>query len=224
MNNSNRIIIFDMDGTLYDLNDVVSSNYEMQVEFLSLKKAISRDESISFLEKNHIYPIIKKDSMSATELFLKIGLDKKEWSLYREQRFDETKIHLEKAVPQSIINSFSQLGIIVLLSSNAYCVIEKILNYLKINPQTFDNIICSDRFPYDSPFNKKKAMEFLSQKYSIVYSDMYSVGDRYSTDIKPMIELGGKGILLRKPLSMQRVLTDLSHDKLQPCSSYNYYE
>lgn len=72
-----RIIIFDMDGTLYDLDDVVSMNYDMQVKFLSMKRNMSREETVSYLAENRIFPTITKESKSATELFLQIGLDKK---------------------------------------------------------------------------------------------------------------------------------------------------
>ena len=78
-----KIFIFDMDGTLYDLNDVVKTNYDMQVKFLCIKKRMTELEATSFLEKNHIYPVMKEDSKSATEFFLQIGLDTKEWSDYR---------------------------------------------------------------------------------------------------------------------------------------------
>ena len=221
---SKNIIIFDMDGTLYDLDDVVSSNYEMQVDFLSAKKGFSQEEAISFLEEHQVYPKMRKNSKSATELFLEIGLDKREWSAYRNSKFDVSKIQKVKATDEMTVKSFSQFGIIVLLSSNAYTVIERVLNHLDISPKIFNDIICSDNFPYDVPFKKQMAMEYLSKEYNVDYSNIYSIGDRYTTDILPLLELGGMGILLRKPSFMSSVLSDFACGSLRTCEEYGYYE
>lgn len=221
---SRRIIIFDMDGTLYDLNDVVQMSYDMQVEFLSTKRNISREEAISFLASNHVYPEMKKDSKSATELFLKLGYDKEEWSLFRNSRFQVNRICKEKAIDESVIRSFSLIGRIVLLSSNAYSIIKSVLKHIEISSSVFDDVLSSDRFPYNVPFNKKLAMQYLADKYQVSYKDMISIGDRYSTDLLPMIDLGGKGILLKQPQFLRMVLMDLKNHNLKTCDYYEFYD
>lgn len=218
-----KIIIFDMDGTLYDLNDVVQMSYDMQVEYLSIKKGISREKAISFLAENHVYPVMKKDSKSATELFLQLGFDKKEWSDYRDKGFKVDRIDKNKAVDENTIAGFSKLATIVLLSSNAYPVIEKVLNHINISTSIFDDIICSDRFPLDMPFKKKHAMESWVSKYKVRHEDVISIGDRYETDIKPVLDLGGCGVLVRKPVSLRKVLSDMKDNDLQSCSDYIFY-
>ena len=215
-----NIIIFDLDGTLYDLNDVVQSNYDMQLNFLCEKKDMSRQEAVHFLANHHIYPIMKKDSLSATELFLQIGLSKEEWSAYRDIHFKVENIDIQKAVNESTLKEFSKIGILVLLSSNAYSVIDKILNHLSISPCIFDEIICSDRFPYNTSFKKKLAMVFLSSKYNVEYVDMYSMGDRYSTDILPMLELGGIGFLIKNNQSLSAVFNAIKEKSF--CSTEDY--
>ena len=226
-----KVIIFDLDGTLYDLNDVVQTSYDMQIEFLSMKKGLSREDSISFLAKNHVYPVMKKDSKSATELFFQLGFDKKEWSDYRDKRFNVDKIDNNKAIAENVIAEFSNLATIVLLSSNAYAVIEKVLNHIDISANLFDDIICSDRFPYDVPFKKglpsyefyKDPIESWASKYKVKFDEMISIGDRYETDIKPIIELGGCGILVRKPISLETILSDIKNDALHSCDDYDFY-
>lgn len=220
----NRIIIFDMDGTLYDLDDVVSMNYGMQVEFLSLKKNISKKESVSYLAENRIFPTITKESKSATEFFLQIGLDKKEWTEYREEHFDISKIKKENAVTDSVIYDFTKYGTLVLLTSNSFANTQKILDYLEIFIDNFSEVICSDRFPYLEPFKKKRAMEYLSEKYDVSFPSILSIGDRFSTDIQPLLDLGGKGILVKKPSSLKSLLSDLSLNRLQSNIDYEYYQ
>ena len=218
-----KIIIFDMDGTLYDLNDVVQMSYDMQVEYLAFKKGLSRDEAISFLAENHVYPVMKKDSKSATELFLQLGFDKKEWSYYRDKGFNVDRIDKSKAVDEDTIAEFSKLATVVLLSSNAYPVIKKVMNHINISTSIFDDIICSDRFPFNMPFKKKLAMESWASKYNVGYEGIFSIGDRFETDIKPVLELGGCGVLVRKPASLKKVLSDMKNNALQSCYDYEFY-
>ena len=212
-----------MDGTLYDLDDVVSMNYDMQVKFLSMKRNMSREETVSYLAENRIFPTITKESKSATELFLQIGLDKKEWTEYREDHFNVFKIKKENAVDDAVIHDFANYGKLVLLTSNSYANIQRILDYLEISLDNFSEVICSDHFPYSEPFKKKMAMKYLSKKYNVSFQSVLSIGDRFSTDIQPILELGGKGILVTKPSSLNTLLSDLSLDRLQSNEDYEYY-
>lgn len=219
-----RIIIFDMDGTLYDLDDVVSMNYEMQVEFLSMKKNMSREEAVSYLAENSIFSIITKESKSATEFFLQIGFDKKEWTEYREKHFDVSKIKKEKALDDATIRRFVNYGTLVLLTSNSYANIQRILDYLEISLDNFTEVICSDHFPYSEQFQKKLAMHYLAEKYQIPFSSLLSIGDRFSTDIQPIIDLGGKGVLIKKPSNLKILLSDLGSKRLRSNIAYEYYQ
>lgn len=222
MRKHRNLFIFDFDGTFYDLNDVILINYELQVEFLCRKRNITYQEAVDFFTNHHIYTVVKKDSMSATELFLQMGYDKREWSEFRNSRFEINKIDKSKAIDENTLRGFSQYGILILLSSNAYSVLEKVLLYLDISPSVFKDIICSDKFPYDVPFKKKLAMEYLSKKYNTAWNDIYSIGDRYSTDILPMMELGGHGILIQRPLALKDVLRDMEHNYLLSSENKEY--
>lgn len=217
------IIIFDLDGTLYDISDVIQMSYDMQVEFLSKKKAISHKEATEYLTDNHIYPIVKKDSRSATELFLRIGIDKSEWAEYRDANFNVQIIDKSQAVNEKVIGAFSKIGSIVLLSSNAYDVIRKVLDHIDVSSDIFDEIICSDRFPYQEPFTKKRAIEYLSIKYHVPFTNIISIGDRYETDIKPAILLGCKGLLVKSPQSLSDIFMDLTKDQLGYSDTYLLY-
>ena len=40
-------------------------------------------------------------------------------------------------------------------------------------------------------------------------SKVLSIGDRYCTDIEPMLSIGGDGILVKKPGAVEKLLEDL---------------
>ena len=213
-----------MDGTLYDLNDVVSSNYEMQVEFLEIKTGKDRASIVSFLEENHIYPVMKNDSKSATELFSRLGYDMQEWTDFREEHFDISAIDISKAVGNDCIEELATEYQLFLLSSNSYKNIKSVLSHIGISASNFSSIVCSDTFAKESQFDKRTAIQNISETSGIPYSNMISIGDRYMTDIKPMLELGGRGILLFSPDSMKRVKEDLISERLENCHDYDYYK
>lgn len=217
-----QLIILDLDGTLYDINDVIQSVYQTQVMFLCSKLHKSENEVVTFLSQQKIYPYVSKDSRSATELFESLGIDKKEWKEYRNEHFEVDFIQKEKAVKKEIINRLTSKRITILLSSNTISTIEKILTRLCISKDLFSEIVCSDRFPVNRPFNKKEAINYLSSKYKIPCSSMLSIGDRYQTDIVPMLELGGKGVLLKSPTFLGKVITELESNNLESCQEYDF--
>lgn len=218
-----KLIIFDLDGTLYDLKDVHSANYVLQVEFLQCNLGITFDEAVHQLEQNGVYPIITNKSKSATEYFARLGLDMEQWKQYRERHYDASKIDKSKAVSGVVIGKFAEICPLVLLSSNSLGNILKTLEYLEIESRFFKTIYCSDNTPINEPFNKKRAIQVIAMQYGAEYCEMLSIGDRYQTDVVPMLELGGHGVIVSAPQALNEVLRDLSDDVLSSNESYQVY-
>ena len=138
------LIVFDVDGTFYDINNVVARNYEIQIDFIMGKTSRSRPEVIAYFERNGIFPRMTASSKSATELFLREGYSRAEWNAFREERFPVDAIDCSSAVDLSTIERFKSISRCVLLSSNSFSTIMKILNRLGLPVDLFDTIVCSD--------------------------------------------------------------------------------
>lgn len=218
-----ELIVLDLDGTLYDINDVISKVYQYQVSFLSAKLNKPFHEIESFFASRGIYPVVSRNSRSATELFAQLGVDNEEWKEYRNMHFDVTEIQIENAVGEEVINDLTMKRKVVLLSSNTMSTVEKILFHLDISKKFFSEIICSDNFHSERGFNKRDAMKYISDKYNIPFSSMLSIGDRYQTDIRPMIELGGVGVLITSPKNLMKVVKDLDCSRLMNCIEYELF-
>lgn len=218
------LIIFDMDGTLYDLNDVLQMCYNMQVTFFSEKTGRSHTEVKLFFAENGIFPKIRKESKSATELFIRLGLSIDEWSKYRDEHFNVDAINIDKAVKDELLSKFAKESTLILLSSNSFSCISKVFSHIHCSLSHFSEIVCSDRYLGEGRFNKKNAMKLLTNQYSISYSNIVSIGDRFKTDIEPILELGGEGVLLKNNSALEKVFDDLMKDNLSSCDVYEYYK
>lgn len=217
------LIILDLDGTLYSLDDVLVGVYQSQVAFLMTKWGKSEEDVKAYLTENQIYPYLSRESRSATELFIKEGIDIEEWSAWRNNHFDEKNINIELAVEEGVVCRLRRLAPIVLLSSNVSEVIGRILNHIGVSVQLFDAIFCSDSPDMPAPFDKRKAMQYISKRYDILPAHILSIGDRYKTDIVPALQIGANGLLLKRPKYLQNVCEAIEGGQLATCQWFDYY-
>ena len=219
-----KAIIFDLDGTLYGLDDTVGIYYAMEVEFMKGYLHKTENEVKAFLQENGVLPYRSEKAQSATDLFLRIGVPKSEWVTYREANFDVSGIDEEKAASAETVAGFSEIAPIYLLSSNTYGNIARILGKIGIEPALFERVICSDRSPCKGLFTKKEVMESLCRELGFAPSALFSIGDRYHTDVEPLLELGGAGVVVKTPHSLSALLCDLKNGALQTCDAYTFYK
>ena len=217
-----RLIVFDMDGTLYDLSDVMSTVYETQVSFLCERMGWTERRAVQFLEENDIEPHVTKASRSATELFMRLGFGREEWTEYRQRHFPIDKIDPAKAIEPILIERFAKLGYIVLLTSNTSKVCGSILARIGMAENPFMKIVCSDTTGEETPFDKFREMKKLMEAH--VYDTLISIGDRYQTDIVPSLKLGGCGCLVSGCNSLEKVCGDLESGHLYSCPEYEYFQ
>lgn len=218
-----RFIIFDMDGTLYRLDAVLPAVYEIQVDFLKMKKGWTRDAAVSYFNDNCVYPVVAEKSRSATRLFQESGFDLREWNEFREARFPFDAVDVSPAVSEGLMEGFAKLGLCVLVTSNSRKNAEKILEKIDIRTSVFDRIVCNDSVSSGQPFCKMGIFKSLLDCYSASSQQAISIGDRYLTDIEPMLKLGGHGVLVSAPESLPAVLHDMSGGKLMTCDAYRYF-
>lgn len=221
-----RLIVFDVDGTFYDLDDVVRDNYDMQVDFYAAEKKLSKEMVKHIFEKNSILPYKSEKARSATEFFLKNGISSDCWQTYRDAYTTPSNIRRETAVSKDLLKQYAELSKLVLLSSNTEENIYGTLNWLGIDRGFFDNIFCSTTKSDNQPFSKIMMIEKILERYSVEPGAVLSIGDRYATDIKPLVDLGGDGVLIRTPEELKEIYYDLSNGELgkNKDARYKFYK
>ena len=217
-----RLIVLDMDGTLYDLSDVMATVYKTQVSFLCDRMGWPEEKTIQLLRENDVEPRVTKNSKSATEFFLRLGLGREEWTEYRQKHFPIEKIDPAKAVSPILLDRFAKLGDIVLLTSNTSKVCRGILERIGMFENPFMKTVCSDMTGEDIPFDKYHEMKKLMDAHT--YDSLISIGDRYQTDIVPALKQGGCGFLVSGCNSLGKVCEDLESGHLRSCSEYEYFQ
>lgn len=217
-----KLIIFDVDGTFYDLEDVIQSNYEIQVDFYAEQKKLPKECVKRLFEQERILPYKSQNARSATEYFLKNGIDADIWKEYRENHTSPQRIRKETAVSNELVKKYAEVASLVLLSSNSLRNIQNTLQWLEIDQTLFKDIFCSTANVGCMPFSKMKIVPQILSKYKLAPASVLCIGDRYESDILPLISLGGKGVLVEKPADLEEILQDISNGMLGSGVTRNY--
>lgn len=217
-----RLIIFDVDGTLYDLDDVVLDNYHMQAAFYAAEKGLSREAVSKIFLDNNILSYKSEKARSATEFFLRDGIDANSWRSYRDAHTSPKRIRRETAVSNDLLTQYAQLTKLVLLSSNSEENIQNILGWLGIKGDLFDDVFCSTTKIDDQPFSKVAMINMILDRYNVNPDHVLAIGDRYESDIKPLVDRGGDGVLIHTPTDLREVYEDLCNGKLGKRNNTSY--
>lgn len=221
-NRNFEVLTIDIDGTLYDIQDVIQTVYQAQVDFVHEKTGMAIKDIKNIFWKNCIFSYKSEKARSATELFGRIGLNLEEWSKYKSRHFNVSCINLSKAVKPDTIKELSLNYKLFALTSNTEYNAIKIFERIGIERRYFSRIITSDNYLQDGPFDKKKIMKSISEELAVCPKNMLSIGDRYDTDIRPMLEIGGNGLLLYEPRGLENFVQGVFADEKK--DTYKYYE
>lgn len=206
-----KLIVLDVDGTLYPLGSVAGRNFSFGASILADHLSITEAEAKKKMTDFGIKPYVCSDNKSITAFVISNGVSAEIWNQYRNQRFDLSGIDRADCASPDVLREMAKQYVTVLLSSNTITNVRKVLKHIQIDEKEFADIICIDTVSKtEIPFSKKDQMRRLCEKYSISPAEMVSVGDRYQTDIEPVLKLGGLGVLVQRPRSIDQLFTDLT--------------
>lgn len=194
LNQNQKIFIFDLDGTLYQLdgknNGYPGSTLEKQVNKNILQYIRNRELCAEKIAK---------------KIFNQAIVDPVGASQYLSNRYEITRSEYFNIVwdinPQNIVKNYNLAQktisninpniILILLTSAPEIWTKRVLSFLSINDK-FEKIITGEKFKF-----KYEVFQELSRKYQP--NNITSIGDQYTTDIQPAEVLGFKYLLIQKP-------------------------
>lgn len=191
-----KAIIFDIDGTLYNSDEYVAEQVDVQIRYWSKLKGISADQGRKLMEdfrrewsKNH-----QGKKISLGNAFTHFGIDidtSIRWrnQLMRPEDYLSTDTKLIQALEELKAEGIKMIAV----TNNPVEAARKTLKAVGID-SLIPHIVGLDTCHLSKPARPMldKALEILSCKAE----DVISIGDRYDIDLALPLEMGMGGIVV----------------------------
>lgn len=198
-----KVVVFDMDGTLYRLDGLnggySGSSLEAKVKENALK-FIKNRENCSDTEAQKIYDLGVADKVGLSQfLSERYGISRPDyfnvvWNI------DPSSIVKGYEISRKIINELQKTDAkLILLTSAPRVWAQKVIEFLNLN-DAFELTFSGESFG-----NKDEIFNILSGRYKP--TNILSVGDQEKTDIIPAKKLGCNTLLVGSPSEVTKILT-----------------
>ncbi|MCS7135867.1 MAG: HAD family hydrolase [Nitrososphaerota archaeon] len=185
-----KLIVFDIDGTLYR-----SDEYEMElhreiVKLLAEKLGCSTEEARAKLRT------LRKEVASISWCLIKLGINLKEFYEELAKRVNPSEYVEEAKDVKVLLRKLKEAGFKLAVHTNSGRALAlKVLGALGIDPSTFDIMVTSDDAePKPSRDGYLKILKIAG----VTAEEVVYVGDRYDIDLKTAKELGIKTVIIGK--------------------------
>ena len=213
-----KLIIMDLDGTLYSSSSYMEHYYDFAVKALEDCFGYSENEAKKTLLDNNVYPKATSENGSVTQLVLSLGMGLQAWTNYRDTNF-HIKIEEEKIVDKKVLYDITRSFPVFLLTNNTLSEVSALLSQMNISKKIFKKIITADSGEYKG--DKLEGIKLISKISGIALKNILSVGDKYWVDIEPFIKIGGNGFLVKNPEDIKDLWERLKGMKQYEKSNHN---
>ena len=180
-----KVVIFDFDDTLYsDTNPLPWKNFCIKTVEYFLKKLKVEDSE-------NILNIVKNSGFSYRQLIkfiVSLGAKEKDVKDYmKSHNIEGNAFENCKKVSNTTLRDFQQYFVMYIVSSSLETSVQDNMELLKIDSSFFKDIISNKE---DS---KKKEYENIIKREGILPNELLVIGNSYSSDILPALEIGANG-------------------------------
>ena len=202
-----KVILFDLDGTLYKNPEIRKKFAEAAYQALAKLKKISVDEAKSLIEdtreklkKKHGFPV------PYTLTLVRFGMPVEMWHKENIDFFDPRDYLTQNGKLKEMLLGLRKRCRLAILTNNNEVQAQRILEALNVR-DLFDRVFSYNSFKTMKPnpqFFKKAAKEM-----DVNPSECLVVGDRYSVDLIPAQNLGMKIYEVKGPDDIKKLITAL---------------
>ncbi|HOU36108.1 MAG TPA: HAD-IA family hydrolase, partial [Candidatus Omnitrophota bacterium] len=181
------VIIFDLDNTLYDSDELAQKYDQALLEFIRCRRP--------FLSAAEIEQRVGSEK-SHSRICRMFGLSAHDYHEYLTASIDLSRYLQPNPELQGVLHRLSEDYPLVLLTNNCEAMAYKTLEYLKIK-KYFSRIITQDDFPSQKEKPHPEAFRIVLRDFNIDSSQAIMVGDNLDSDIHPARSLGMYAILVK---------------------------
>ena len=180
-----KVVIFDFDDTLYsDTNPLPWKNFCIKTVEYFLKKLKVEDSE-------NILNIVKNSGFSDRQLIkfiVSLGAKEKDVKDYmKSHNIEGNAFENCKKVSNTTLRDFQQYFVMYIVSNSLETSVQDNMELLKTDSSFFKDIISNKE---DS---KKKEYENIIKREGILPNELLVIGNSYSSDILPALEIGANG-------------------------------
>lgn len=180
-----KVVIFDFDDTLYsDTNPLPWKNFCIKTVEYFLKKLKVKDSE-------NILNIVKNSGFSDRQLIkfiVSLGAKEKDVKDYmKSHNIEGNAFENCKKVSNTTLRDFQQYFVMYIVSNSLETSVQDNMELLKIDSSFFKDIISNKE---DS---KKGEYENIIKREGILPNELLVIGNSYSSDILPALEIGANG-------------------------------
>lgn len=188
------VISFDMDGVLVPRPITVRDWYDVVLKTVQSVTMESREDAIKRLRSYNIYGNSNQNQGSVTKVMMDIGFSREEWNRFKAANFDISRYVKKDTKLLNLIKQLQKKYILILMSNNSHNAVTRNLLALGIPEDAFMQIATYESPPgLKSEANKYK---FILSKCNSRIDRVLAIGDKFESDIAPVLEMGGSGILI----------------------------
>ena len=180
-----KVVIFDFDDTLYsDTNPLPWKNFCIKTVEYFLKKLKVEDSE-------NILNIVKNSGFSDRQLIrfiVSLGAKEKDVKDYmKSHNIEGNAFENCKKVSNTTLRDFQQYFVMYIVSNSLETSVQDNMELLKIDSSFFKDIISNKEN------SKKKEYENIIKREGILPDELLVIGNSYSSDILPALEIGANG-------------------------------
>lgn len=183
-----KLIIFDIDGTLY-----FSREYEAELG-KTIVNLIGEILGISFEEAKRLLEAEKKSSLTVSSSITRLGIDRRQFYSQLAEKIDPSKFITPEYAIAKKIRILRAKGLKVAAHTNSGTQLaKKVLNAIGLQPEDFDIVLTSDEA---EPKPDPAGYVLITNKLGVAPDEAIYVGDRAIVELKTAKMLGMTTILI----------------------------
>lgn len=193
-----RLVIFDLDGTLYPREAYVGQVLGVITEMFVQLRGLSPQAADAELEDLRQAMRDDWDNTSTTSFVLSRGFTIQQWRDFSSRYLSVSAgLQTNPQVVQELGRLHSQISV-ALLTNNMRVATRKILERIGFADGAFDTVVTAEDVG-ETPKPDRRAFQVVLATLQVQAANAWAVGDRYDIDVEPLREMGGAGITIAGP-------------------------